>query len=107
MKPQAVIFDLFGTIVEDFSVASAGSNHAAVPAALGLPYDPFMQHWRQITDRRSLGEFQPSKRVSSMSAISSTRAGRLSKWQGRRNPHATDPSGSHAQTGRCRDSGHN
>ena len=58
MKPQAVIFDLFGTIVNDFAAASAGSNHAEFPAALGLPYDPFMQHWRQLTDRRSLGEFQ-------------------------------------------------
>ena len=58
MNPQAVIFDLFGTIVDDFAAASAGSNHAEFPAALGLPYDPFMQHWRQLTERRSLGEFQ-------------------------------------------------
>jgi len=58
LKFQAVIFDLFGTIVDDFAAASAGSNHAEFPAALGLPYDPFMQHWRQLTDRRSLGEFQ-------------------------------------------------
>lgn len=57
MKIQALIFDLFGTIVDDFAAASAGSNHAEFPAALDLPYDPFMQHWRQITDRRSLGEF--------------------------------------------------
>jgi len=58
MKITAAIFDLFGTIVEDFAAASAGSNHAEFPAALGLPYEPFMQHWRQLTDRRSLGEFQ-------------------------------------------------
>jgi putative hydrolase of the HAD superfamily len=58
MKVQAIIFDLFGTIVDDFAAASAGSKHAELPAALGVPYDPFMQHWRQITDRRSLGEFQ-------------------------------------------------
>src|SRR4051812_38304681 len=58
MKLQAVIFDLFGTVVDDFAAASAGSNHAELPAALGVAYDPFMQHWRQITDRRSLGEFQ-------------------------------------------------
>ena len=38
-------------------MASAGSNHAEFPAALGLPYDPFMQQWRQLTDRRSKGEF--------------------------------------------------
>jgi putative hydrolase of the HAD superfamily len=58
MEISTVIFDLFGTIVDDFAAASAGSNHAEFPAALGLPYDPFMQHWRQLTDRRSLGEFQ-------------------------------------------------
>ena len=58
MKISAVIFDLFGTIVEDFAAASAGSNHAEFPAALGVAYDPFMQHWRQLTNRRSLGEFQ-------------------------------------------------
>ena len=58
MKICAVIFDLFGTIVEDFAAASAGSKHAEFPAALGVAYDPFMQHWRQLTNRRSLGEFQ-------------------------------------------------
>jgi putative hydrolase of the HAD superfamily len=58
MKISAVIFDLFGTIVDDFAAASAGSNHGEFPAALGLPGDPFMQHWRQLTHRRSLGEFQ-------------------------------------------------
>jgi putative hydrolase of the HAD superfamily len=58
MKISAVIFDLFGTIVDDFAAASAGSNQAEFPAALGLPRDPFMQHWRQLTNRRSLGEFQ-------------------------------------------------
>jgi putative hydrolase of the HAD superfamily len=58
MKFSTVIFDLFGTVVDDFATASAGSNYAEFPAALGLPYEPFMQHWRQITPRRSLGEFQ-------------------------------------------------
>jgi putative hydrolase of the HAD superfamily len=58
MKFQAVIFDLFGTIVDDFAPASAASNYAELPAALGVPCDLFMQYWRQITDRRSLGEFQ-------------------------------------------------
>jgi len=58
MSYRAIIFDLFGTIVDDFAAASAGSNYGEFPAALGLPYDPFMQHWRQLTDRRALGEFQ-------------------------------------------------
>ena len=58
MKLTTVVFDLFGTLVDDFAAASRGSNHAEFPAALGLAYDPFMQHWRQLTERRSLGEFQ-------------------------------------------------
>jgi putative hydrolase of the HAD superfamily len=58
MKLTTVVFDLFGTLVDDFAAASSGSNHAEFPAALGLAYDPFMQHWRQLTERRSLGEFQ-------------------------------------------------
>jgi putative hydrolase of the HAD superfamily len=58
MKFQAIIFDLFGTIVDDFAASSAGSNHGEFPAALGVPYDPFMQHWRQLTGRRTQGEFQ-------------------------------------------------
>jgi putative hydrolase of the HAD superfamily len=57
MKFNAVIFDLFGTIVDDFAASSAG-HYQEFSSALGVPHGPFMQHWRQITDRRTLGEFQ-------------------------------------------------
>ena len=57
MNFRAVIFDLFGTIVDDFAASSA-SFYQEFSAALGVPHDLFMQHWRQITDRRTMGEFQ-------------------------------------------------
>lgn len=57
MKVQAVIFDLFGTLVDDFAVSSVGKQEE-FSAALGVPHDAFMPSWRQIADRRAMGEFQ-------------------------------------------------
>jgi len=57
MKPQAVIFDLFGTIVDGFAASSARYQEQFA-AALGLPPEVLNPHWRQLTDRRTLGEFQ-------------------------------------------------
>jgi putative hydrolase of the HAD superfamily len=57
MKTKAVIFDLFGTIVDGFAASSAGYQEQFT-AALGVPHEPFTQLWRQITDRRTMGEFQ-------------------------------------------------
>lgn len=57
MNTQAVIFDLFGTIVDGFAASSAGYQEQFA-AALGIPHDELAQAWRQLTDRRTLGEFQ-------------------------------------------------
>ena len=57
MKVQAVIFDLFGTLVDDFA-ASVGQTHRAFVEALEVPYEPFTQLWRQTTEMRVIGEFQ-------------------------------------------------
>ena len=57
MKLQAVIFDLFGTLVNDF-MSVTGQTHDELAAILGVPYEPFMKQWREITPRRTLGEFQ-------------------------------------------------
>lgn len=57
MKFEAVIFDLFGTLVDGFAASSAG-YHEEFSAALGVDHESFMQHWRQITDSRTLGDFQ-------------------------------------------------
>jgi putative hydrolase of the HAD superfamily len=53
----AVIFDLFGTLVDEFA-ASVGQMNAEVAAALKLPLEPFAQHWREITEMRTMGVFQ-------------------------------------------------
>jgi putative hydrolase of the HAD superfamily len=54
---QAVIFDLFGTLVDGFAASSAGYQKR-FSAALGIDHQPFAQHWRQMTGARVLGEFQ-------------------------------------------------
>jgi len=54
---SAVIFDLFGTLVDDFA-SSVGQLHAELAAALALPFEPFMQLWRQTAEMRTIGAFQ-------------------------------------------------
>jgi putative hydrolase of the HAD superfamily len=57
MTLRAVIFDLFGTLVDDF-VSSTGQMNAQLLTALDVPREPFMQHWRQTSAMRTIGEFQ-------------------------------------------------
>ena len=57
MNYSAVIFDLFGTLVNDFASA-AGHSHDELAEILGVTREPFMKMWREITGRRTLGEFQ-------------------------------------------------
>lgn len=57
MNSRAIIFDLFGTLVNDF-MSVTGQSHDELAAILGVPYEPFMKLWREITGRRTLGEFQ-------------------------------------------------
>jgi putative hydrolase of the HAD superfamily len=57
MKIKAVIFDLFGTLVDDFA-ASVGQTYTELAEALEVPYEQFMPFWRQTTKMRSDGTFQ-------------------------------------------------
>ena len=57
MKPKAIIFDLFGTLVDDF-VTSVGQMQTELIAALAVPREPFMQIWRQTSEMRTTGAFQ-------------------------------------------------
>jgi putative hydrolase of the HAD superfamily len=57
MNYSTVIFDLFGTLVNDFTSVT-GQTHEEFAAILGVPFEPFMKQWREITGRRTLGEFQ-------------------------------------------------
>jgi putative hydrolase of the HAD superfamily len=57
MKFKAFIFDLFGTIVDGFA-ASASGYQEEFAAALDMQHDQLSHHWRELTGRRTLGEFQ-------------------------------------------------
>jgi putative hydrolase of the HAD superfamily len=57
MKFNAVIFDLFGTLVDDFA-SSIGSTNPNLAMALEVPSEPFAQRWRQTTEMRVNGTFQ-------------------------------------------------
>jgi len=53
----AVIFDLFGTLVDDFA-SSVGQTHMEFVKTLGVPPEPFTKLWRETTDMRVVGAFQ-------------------------------------------------
>ena len=57
MKVQAVIFDLFGTLVNDFAT-SVGPTYTDLAEVLQVPIEQFMPLWRQTTKMRSDGTFQ-------------------------------------------------
>jgi putative hydrolase of the HAD superfamily len=57
MSLTAIIFDLFGTLTEDFT-ASLGKHSVDFVAALDVPREPFMRVWRESLDERTLGRFQ-------------------------------------------------
>jgi putative hydrolase of the HAD superfamily len=57
MNYSTVIFDLFGTLVNDFR-SVADYTYDELADILGVPPEPFMKMWRGIMGRRTLGEFQ-------------------------------------------------
>jgi putative hydrolase of the HAD superfamily len=57
---QAVIFDLFGTLVNDFG-SSVGRMQTEMAAALGVAYEPFSALWNQTLDRRLTGDLETLK----------------------------------------------
>ena len=57
MQFQAIIFDLYGTLVDEFG-SSVGQLHTDFVEALGVPAEPFIRLWSQTTDMRVCGAFQ-------------------------------------------------
>jgi putative hydrolase of the HAD superfamily len=57
MKFDAVIFDLFGTLVDDFG-SSIGQMHHKMAAALAVPYEQFIALWGQTAKMRIIGAFE-------------------------------------------------
>ena len=56
MKIEAVIFDLFGTLVNHF-MSSVGQMHKEMAAVLAVPYEEFNPRWNQTTEMRVGGAF--------------------------------------------------
>jgi putative hydrolase of the HAD superfamily len=57
MKYNAIIFDLFGTLVDDFP-SSVGETNRELALALGVPYERFILLWNQTTEMRIVGVFE-------------------------------------------------
>ena len=57
MKNNAVIFDFYGTLVEDFA-SSVGQTPMDFVKALDVGEEPFRKLWRETTDMRITGAFQ-------------------------------------------------
>jgi putative hydrolase of the HAD superfamily len=58
MKINAVIFDLFGTLVDDFATSVGRQTYTELAKALEVPYEQFMQLWRETSEMRTGGAFQ-------------------------------------------------
>ncbi len=58
MKYQAVIFDLFGTLVDIFSRREYESTLTEMVSILKVPYDDFYKIWMQTAKKRTTGVFK-------------------------------------------------
>jgi putative hydrolase of the HAD superfamily len=54
---RAVIFDFFGTLVDDF-VAATGPMTPELAIAVNAPHQQFIEHWRKTSSLRIDGTFQ-------------------------------------------------
>src|SRR4051795_444670 len=60
MQFHAIIFDLYGTLVNEFA-SSLGQLHTDFVRTLGVPPEPFIRLWSQTTDMRVRGAFQSAE----------------------------------------------
>ena len=57
MKYQAVVFDLYGTLIEDQLRKGRDALLVQMAAVLSLPADDFAAAWEQTGDQRTTGGF--------------------------------------------------
>ncbi|HEX7229131.1 MAG TPA: HAD-IA family hydrolase [Candidatus Binatia bacterium] len=57
MTIRAIIFDFFGTLVDDF-VAATGPMTPDLAMAVNAPHEQFIEHWRKTSNLRIDGTFQ-------------------------------------------------
>jgi len=61
VKYQAVIFDLFGTLVDNFSMREHDAVKRQMAAALSAPPEGFARLWGETFNKRVTGAFRSSK----------------------------------------------
>jgi len=61
MKYKAIIFDLFGTLVDSYSVQGYNRLLTDMASALELPGEDFSKLWRDTTYERGIGIFKTTK----------------------------------------------
>jgi putative hydrolase of the HAD superfamily len=61
MKYQAIIFDLFGTLVDSYSVQGYNRLLTDMASALELPSEDFSKLWRDTTYERGIGIFKTTE----------------------------------------------
>lgn len=57
-KYKAVIFDLFGTLVDSYDVVGYTSALRETSSLLGIPHEQFIQFWSDTSERRTTGVFK-------------------------------------------------
>ncbi|MFW9824298.1 MAG: HAD family hydrolase [Candidatus Thorarchaeota archaeon] len=61
MNYKAIIFDLFGTLVDSYSVQGYSRLLNGMASALELPYEDFSKLWRETTYERGIGVFKTTE----------------------------------------------
>ena len=61
MKYKAIIFDLFGTLVDSYSVKGYNIYLTEMAAALELPEEDFSKLWRDTIYERGIGIFKTTE----------------------------------------------
>jgi putative hydrolase of the HAD superfamily len=61
MKYKAIIFDLFGTLVDSYSIQGYNRLLADMASALELPVEVFSKIWRSTTYERGIGIFNTTQ----------------------------------------------
>ncbi|MHA2179936.1 MAG: HAD family hydrolase [Promethearchaeota archaeon] len=61
MKYKAIIFDLFGTLVDSYSVQGYNKLLTNMASALELPHEDFSKIWRDTTYERGTGIFKTTE----------------------------------------------
>ena len=61
MKYKAIIFDLFGTLVDSYSIQGYNRLLTDMALALELPREDFSKQWRDTTYERGIGIFETTE----------------------------------------------